>query len=779
MNFWKRIWKWLVTFGIAVLLGAWLTPDFSAQKFPYASLVLGKNNEVLGAKVANDGQWRFRMEDNNSIPPKLKIALVSFEDQYFEQHPGINPVALLRALVQNFKKGRVVSGGSTLTMQVARMYHGRGQRTIYRKCREMLAALLIEIRYSKEEILHTYLAHAPYGGNIIGYTAASFRYFGKIHQDLTWAEAALLAILPNHPARLYPGKQESMLLSKRNRLLFRLYQARKLSEVEYRSACREPLPLKPSLLPQSSAFITEYLVKTQGDGHLFNTEIDTDIQEIAWQSAKLYQKVLEQNFVYHAGILIVETNTGKVKAYIGNLPYQKDYPTEGFMIDMAQAKRSTGSLLKPFLMASSLQTGQWLPNSLLADIPVEINGYFPRNNSQQFSGAVSLSQMVSRSLNVPAVKLLQQYGIERFYTDLKNAGIKTLFRKPEAYGLPLIVGGAEGTLFELVGLYASMGRCLLQPKADSIAWAPLVLQNQLPDKTQLPWSASCVYQTFQAMHELERPDSETGWRNMESSVEVAWKTGTSYGNKDAWSIGVTPTYTIGVWLGNANGDGRAELTGLGTAAPLLFELLRKIVRRSASFPKPVQGFKVLQVCNKSGFQAGEHCTETHAQEVHASTMETPLCYWCKTIFVNSKGFQADAACAQISTCKPRKIFNLPPAMEYYYKRNHVQYESLPAWDPSCKYGRIPGYIELVYPYGGTKVIVPTLHDGSPGKLVLQANAPERSGTLFWILDGEWVGETQKEHRIEVSILPGKHTLHISSSEGAECISKFEVLRAER
>lgn len=266
---------------------------------------------------------------------------------------------------------------------------------------------------------------------------------------------------------------------------------------------------------------------------------------------------------------------------------------------------------------------------------------------------------------------------------------------------------------------------------------------------------------------------------MESSVEVAWKTGTSYGNKDAWSIGVTPTYTIGVWLGNANGDGRAELTGLGTAAPLLFELLRKIVRRSASFPKPVQGFKVLQVCNKSGFQAGEHCTETHAQEVHASTMETPLCSWCKTIFVNSKGLQADAACAQISTCKPRKIFNLPPAMEYYYKRNHVQYESLPAWDPSCKYGRIPGYIELVYPYGGTKVIVPTLHDGSPGKLVLQANAPERSGTLFWMLDGELVGETQKEHRIEVSILPGKHTLHISSSEGAECISKFEVLRAER
>jgi len=330
-------------------------------------VLLDRQGALLGATVATDGQWRF--PGNDRIPEKFATCLLQFEDRHFYEHWGVRPQSLVRALRQNAAAGHTVSGGSTITMQVARMSRGEKQRSYAAKLIEALLALRIETRCSKSEILSLYTDNAPFGGNVVGLEAAAWRWFGRSPEQLTWAESATLAVLPNAPSAIYPGKGQTALLAKRDRVLGRLLEIGTIDSMEWTLARQEPLPGKPLPLPQLAPHLLTTLMAQGNTGQRVRTTLDGELQRRAAENCDRYSARLVANEVHNAAALIIDVPTGEVRAYIGNLgTASADHAPK---VDIVRAQRSTGSLLKPFLYADMLQSGELLPDMLIADVPTQ------------------------------------------------------------------------------------------------------------------------------------------------------------------------------------------------------------------------------------------------------------------------------------------------------------------------------------------------------------------------------------------------------------------------
>ena len=421
---------------------------------PYSTVVTDRNEELLGARIASDGQWRF--PPRKTTPEKIKQCLITFEDKHFYHHWGVNPLSTGRALYQNLKNKRVVSGGSTLTMQTIRLARNK-PRTIGEKVIEMIWATRLEFRTSKEEILSMYVSHAPFGGNVVGLDAAAWRYFGHSAEDLSWAESAMLAVLPNAPAMIHLSKGRKTLLSKRNRLLKQLFEEEIIDASTYELAISEPLPDEPQPLPQIAPHLVTRFYQER-NGLYTRSTIDKGIQTHIESLAERWSNEFNRSDIRNLAILIIDIPTNQVVAYCGNVHF--DRKQGGNQVDVIQAPRSTGSILKPFLYGAMLQEGSLLPQMLLPDVPVNINGFTPQNFSMQFEGAVPASEALARSLNIPAVTMLQRYGVPKFHHMLQQMGFKTINRSASHYGLSLILGGAEATLWDVTNAYAQMGRSL-------------------------------------------------------------------------------------------------------------------------------------------------------------------------------------------------------------------------------------------------------------------------------------------------------------------------------
>ncbi|HIO92831.1 MAG TPA: penicillin-binding protein 1C, partial [Leucothrix mucor] len=528
---------------------------------PLSSVVLSKNNNLLGAHISTDEQWRFPPLE--TTPNKFATAIIAFEDKRFYSHFGVDPLAVVRAFYLNIKQGRVVSGASTLSMQVVRLAEHNPRRTVWEKFKELFKAVRLEVSYSKQEVLALYSSHAPFGGNVVGLEAASWRYFGRTPEQLSWAESAMLAVLPNSPSLIHLGRHRQKLLAKRNRLLNKLYQQQDLSKLEYDLAIIEPLPRKPKNLPRLTPHLLDTLIAKHPQQQRFFTTIDETLQQRINQVAKHHAETLALSDVHNLSILVIDNHNFEVVAYVGNAPVARA-EKHGQAIDLIHRPRSTGSTLKPFLFAKMIEQGQVLPETLIADTPVRYSGYQPKNFDRQFQGAVAAKQALARSLNIPAVNLLSQHGVESFLGFLRQMGMTTLHRKSRDYGLPLILGGAETTLWELTSLYANLAN-IAQQQRSAVGTAnyhqPFVLQGgKSSSKRRQEISPASAWMTLQALLEVTRPDESGYWRNFTSSHKIAWKTGTSFGHRDAWAMGTTPQYTVGVWVGNAAGEGRQELT---------------------------------------------------------------------------------------------------------------------------------------------------------------------------------------------------------------------------
>jgi penicillin-binding protein 1C len=732
----------------------------------YSTIVLDRDGELVGARIADDGQWRF--PEDSIIPDKFKQCILQFEDKHFYVHPGFNPVSLVRALLQNIKAGKVVSGGSTISMQVIRLHRLNKRRTIFEKLVEIILATRLEFRFSKDKILGLYSTHAPFGGNVVGINAASWRYFGRNPRNLTWAEAALLAVLPNSPALIHPGKNRQSLLDKRNKLLLKLYNGKLIDQETFKLSLLEPIPMQPLSLPDIAPHLTERL-KNSNPGTIIRSTVKKSVQDNVNRILSDYYNQLKINDISNACVLVVEVNSGNALAYVGNIS-NANVTVDEYNVDCIQAPRSTGSILKPLLYMAMQQEGLILPGTLIPDIPTRLVGFKPENYDLTYDGAVPARRALARSLNVPAVRMLQSYGIPKFQNLLQKLGMTTLIFSPDHYGLTLIVGGAEGKLWDITNIYAKLARSLL------LSGEGLGMRASLPIGEG--WGGA-IFLTFEALLEVNRPDEESGWLNLSSSRKIAWKTGTSYGFRDAWAIGTTPEYVVGVWVGNADGEGRPGLTGIGAAAPLMFRVFNSLPP-TTWFQMPYEDFEKIPVCRLSGYKAGPYCDEIDSIYVARAGTKTQVCPYHLLVHLSpDRKFRVNSKCEEVDKIRHEHWFVLPPAMEWYYRKKNIFYRRLPSIKKGCADDEGLAMMELIYPTEVLKIFVPREIDGSPGKTIFEMAHRNPDAVLYWHLDNEFIGTTKGIHQIALTPSVGKHYLTVIDDNGFTLARWFEVVDSKK
>ena len=736
---------------------------------PYSTVVTDRNGELLGARIASDGQWRF--PPRTTTPEKVKQCLITFEDRHFYHHWGVNPVSTGRAAYQNLKNKRIVSGGSTLTMQTIRLARNES-RTFGEKFIEMILATRLEFRASKEKILSMYVSHAPFGGNVVGLDAAAWRYFGHSAEELSWAEAAMLAVLPNAPAMIHLSKSRQSLLNKRNRLLKQLRERKIIDSSTYELAISEPLPDEPHSLPQIAPHLVSRFYQERNGKYSVST-IDRGIQSQIENAAERWSNEFNRSDIRNLAILVIDIRTNQVVAYCGNVNFERKQ--SGNQVDVIQAPRSTGSILKPFLYYAMLQEGSLLPHTLLPDIPININGFTPQNFSLQFEGAVPASEALARSLNIPAVTMLQKYGAPKFHTFLRQIGLKTINRPASHYGLSLILGGAEATLWDVTNTYAYMGRSLLQLPQTECSLLLSDSENSeavTSAKTTDIFQPGAVWQTFNALTEVNRPE-EIDWKSIPSMHPIAWKTGTSHGFRDAWAVGVTPHYAIGVWVGNATGEGKPGLVGARTAGPVLFDIF-SLLPPTQWFKRPGNVFVKTEVCRKSGHLKGRFCEETDTLLILPAGLKTEACPYHHLVTLSAdETHRIYENCANLEPTIQKSWFTLPPVWEWYYKQHHPEYSPLPPFKPGCGDDALQP-MQFIYPPMNARIVLPKQMDGSPGYMTAELAHGNPATTIFWHLDNTYLTQTQDFHKISLQPTPGKHSLTAVDSAGNTVTTTFYI-----
>ena len=771
LNFIRKHPKKTIVFVILVIAYYFCLPK---QLFntPTSTVVESRQGNLLGAKIADDGQWRFPVID--SVPSKFEISLLQFEDAYFYDHFGFNPISMVKAIGANISAGKTVRGGSTITQQVIRLSR-KEQRSYFEKAIELILATRLEFRHSKKDILKLYASHAPFGGNVVGLDVAAWRYFGLQPHQLSWAESATLAVLPNAPSLIYPGKNQQKLLDKRNLLLKKLLTEKYIDSTTYTLALLEELPQKPYQLPKTATHVIEKIAKTH-KGERIKSSLDENLQRNVNVIVEKYHQILQENQVHNAAVLVLDVKTREVLSYVGNtqttIENQKD-------VDMVQANRSTGSTIKPLLYAAMLDAGELLPNMLIADVPTQISGYKPENFNENYSGAVQAKSALARSLNIPAVRLLQSYGLKKFRDQLDVFELGGLNKSADHYGLTLILGGAESNLWDLCKTYANLASTLNHFNTTSSEYfsgefVHPILKNETLDfgeksTEKTVFDAASIYLTFEAMKEVNRPEGNESWEFFDSSKEIAWKTGTSFGNKDAWAIGVTTDYAVGVWVGNADGEGRPNTTGVSSAAPILFDVF-DVLPKSEWFQKPFDEFVDIDVCTKSGYLATDICPrKTIAIPNKANYVKS--CDYHQMIQLNAeRQFRVNSSCADLSTTISESWFSLPPLMEFYYKRTHPVYKSLPPFDKDCENTNAPP-MEFIYPKNNGRISLTKNFKGEKNEVILKIAHAKPETKVYWYLDDKFVSQTKDFH--EIGVIPdiGKHKITVIDELGNE-ISLF-------
>jgi penicillin-binding protein 1C len=772
----------LATFATIIVVALFLqSHKLLTYSEKHSQLIFGNNGKLLNATLAADEQWRFSPE--TPVPEKLKQAIITFEDKRFYTHVGVDLQALGRAIVQNIREWRIASGASTLTMQVARLGRPDAARTFAEKALEIVIALRLETLYAKDEIIRLWAAYAPFGSNIVGMEAAAWRYFGRSPADLSWAEASLLAILPNAPSMIYPGKNHHLLKPKRDRLLYKLRNNGVIDTLTCTLALEEELPQKFYSMPRKLPHLSQHieLISPSKTNRRFITSIDPGLQQRLEQLASRYQKQYATQMIRNIAIVVAETGSGKILGYIGNAGKEKMH---GSHVDIVQSIRSTGSLLKPFLYAGAISEGTITPHELLTDLPVNYAGYSPKNYSNQYFGAIPADEALSRSLNVPMVRLLRTFTTSKFHRRLKEMGMHSLNKSSSHYGLSLILGGSDATLFELSGMYAAMGRTLLNYTRLSGAYLKdnyhaLHLGNYAPNNetyNQPPLTAGAIWHTLEAMQNLKRPTEEGRWQQFSSSRRIAWKTGTSYGFRDAWAIGLDPEYTVGVWVGNANGEPRNGLVGVHKAGPVLFDVFRLLPASDNWFPTPWDDLKETEICEHSGKIASKNCPQTKKDFIPAIAARSGSCTFCRPVLVSP-----DLSTRFYRQCAPQNYidtawFVLPASQEWYYRKHNSQYQTLPPLSKKCSGDQSnENPIAIIYPHSGSQLVIPVNIHGEKNEIVFQAVHKWPGTQLFWYLNNQFIAQTTHYHQIGIKPEIGLHTLLIEDPEGNRRTMTFQIV----
>lgn len=758
MNTAKKYSQWAFLIFILLCLVIWLWPVSAPFKQDYSVVVCDDKNEVLSIYLNKKEQWHFAPDSTQAIPTKLYQAILHYEDRYFESHLGINPISIIKALYHNLKQRRIVSGASTITMQVARMSNPQ-PRTFFNKIKEMIHAVRLERVYSKEALFKLYINHAPYGGNIVGYKAAAWHYFGIAPNKLTWAQAATLAVLPNAPAQLTPKKNPMRLREKRNRLLYTLYAHNIISKTRLTLALAEPIPTQSYPFPKKAPHFSHFVKGKKPQKFYHYTTLNSAIQSRGTQILEPHKQLLQNEGIHNVAAIIADSKTGAVLGYWGSQDFwQKEF---NGMVDGVQAPRSSGSVLKPFLYALAMDEGLIAPLSKMHDIPSYFTTFAPRNADKEFRGLVRAEQALIRSLNIPAVRLLNSFGYNRFYYFLKQAGLKNLFREPDAYGLPLILGGAEITLWDLAQLYTALaGNGTFSSLTYTKKEQKKVLANQLI-------SPGAISLTRKILKDVKRPGNEFYWEQYNSNWPMAWKTGTSYGHRDAWAVGVSPQYTIAVWVGNFSGAPNPGLSGAKSAGPILFNLFNSLPKESRLrwFKQNITALKQVELCSWSGFSAGENCVQTSTKEMPVGSKPLPICPWHKKIFLDKeKQYEVCSRCWGSQPYQVVKKLQVNAEVLKFLPENSLTMHTM-LHNPACPAVNPQPAISIIYPAPNTHVFIPRDYSGGYQKMTVQAAHQQKNSTIYWYLDERYIGKTHSKHVMGIIPENGKHTLVLVDAQG--------------
>lgn len=768
----------------AVLVAALLLPALLDRLFPFpeeglhrpSSLaVTDRDGEPLRFFLAEDDRWRLPVT-LAELPEELVEAIVASEDRWFYRHPGVNPLAVARAAVQNLRAGRVVSGASTLSMQVARMADP-APRTLGSKVREAFRALQLEAMYSKGEILELYLNLAPYGGNLEGVGAASYFYFGKVPAQLSLGEIALLTTLPRSPVAYDPVRSPEAARQARDRVLRQLADRGAFPRERIVEALRQPVPAERRAAPFEAPHFTRMAAREARGSVLgrstVETTLDRRLQSLAEEQVARFVPRLRGEGIGNAAAVIVETESRSLRAMVGSAGFHEaEYAGQ---VNGALALRSPGSTLKPFLYALALDRGEILPQSILLDVPTDFAGYVAENYDGTYRGRVEAREALARSLNAPAVRLLNDVGLSRFHGLLRDGGLSSLDPAPFRYGLPLVLGACEVSLLELTGLYAGLagGGSFgpVQWRGDGRRDESAPLEEEGLGGHQL-LSPEAAWLVTEMLLEVERPDLPDSWRLARDAPKVAWKTGTSYGHRDAWAVGSSGRYTIGVWVGSFDGSAHQGISGSKHAAPLLFDLFRAL-EPAATGPTKRAGLRLgsLEVCELSRQLPGPFCPRRRqAASLPGRSRLTNCTLHRRALADAATGELLPAGCQAVGGHTWKEYVAHPPELVAWWRsRGQEPPSAVPTVARSCA-----GSVLADGSGEGPKIVSPDertpyrLRRFAPledQRLPLLAQADAGVKTLYWYRDGELVGSGPPHRPLYLSPTPGEHRLVVTDDQG--------------
>lgn len=742
---WLRAGGRILAIYLAVKAVAWLVPVPTESLFrPSSTLVFDRRGELLQASLSSDDRWRIRTPVNQ-ISPHLRRAVLGFEDRWFYWHPGFNPFSIGRALVQNVRAGRIVSGGSTITMQIARLMEPKA-RTVAGKAWEVIRALQLELRYSKKQLLEIYLNIAPYGGNIEGAAAASWLYLGKEASQLSPGEAALLTALPNSPSAR-PDANPERARKARDRVLRRLLKNGAISEKVYREALGEEVPGGRMKLPRAAPhFCRDLQSAYPGRSRLYST-LDARIQSTAEDLLSLHLGSLKAGGITNGAIVVIDNRSHDILALVGSGDFY-DSLNSG-QVNGARAGRSPGSALKPFIYAQALQTGLISPARYLEDVPTDFSGYAPENYDRTFSGIVSARAALERSLNLPAVALEHSLADDGLYELLRRAEVDSL-RQRSDYGLSIAIGGCEISLYDLTALYSALA-------CDGEYVRPRQLRGDLLADGVALFDPGTAYIITDILTGLQRPDLPACWE-FTSLPRVAWKTGTSYGNRDAWSVGFNPRYTIGVWLGNFSGESARTLVGAEVATPILFELMNSVCRgQQIPWFKRPKTVDVREVCSLSGQLPGPHCP-TLAEELYLPDRSPDTeCQFHQAVEVDdATGCRLPPRYPGKRPSHTRVYVEWPARVGTWMEKSGYTIQKLPPLLPGWQ-GCTPGSPPIIRsPSLDCRYRLREGVDPRFQKICFEASAGTDVQRLYWFVDGRLLGSARPGEKLFYVPVTGQH-----------------------
>ena len=699
------------------------------DKIEYSTIVTDAKGEVINAYLTTDQKWRMKTE-LNEISPLLRKTIIAKEDKYFYNHPGINIFSVGRAAVMNILQMRRTSGASTITMQVAKALQPGKKRNLISKSIEMFRAFQLEWKYSKDEILQMYLNLVPYGGNIEGVKSASLLYFKKNPDHLSLAEITALSIIPNRPSLLVIGKTNDKIVKERNRWLKKFASDGTFSKKQIEDALAEPLTADRSSVPHLLPHLS-YKLKSTFNQHTIHTNIVLNTQLKLEKLTEDYVRALRLKNIHNAAVIVIDNKTHKVISYVGSAGFADT--TDGGQVNGAAAVRQPGSTLKPLLYGLCMDEGLLTPKTIINDVAVNYSGYSPENYDQKFNGYVTLEYALDHSLNIPAVKSLEVLGKDQLVNKLVLCDFKQIQKDQRKLGLSMILGGCGATLEQLTGLFSAFAN-------NGVYTRPQYLSSDTSSRKIQLFSPAASYMITDILSKVNRPDFPLNWTATQHMPRIAWKTGTSYGRRDAWSIGYNKNYTVGVWVGNFSGRGVPELSGANTATPLLFKIFNSIDYDSNSdWYQPPQDCQLRQVCSETGLPPGPNCTNLISDLFIPLTSSTKQCSHLQEIKISH-----DSSISYCETCAPetgyiKRFYRvISHDMQDYFNQNGIAYQKIPLHNPDCEKIFKGDGPRITSPLNGNEYYINTK---DPEPLQLTATAGNDVSKLYWYINDQFYKTT--------------------------------------